>query len=99
MKAVFFVRPDEAEVARSLEKILMSLPKESGILFVGVSVLSDPLSIARKVLYQVVVGCHRSRDTTLIDLLVRKYLSQEVKDESQLIVNSYRGIDRGPIGS
>ncbi len=94
MKSVFFVQPDEAEIARRLEKILMTLPEECGVLFAGISVIADPLSLPRRVLYQVVVGCDRSRDTALIDLLVHTYLRQEVTDESQLVIRSYRGVDR-----
>lgn len=97
MKTVFFVRPDEAEIARRMEKILLSLPKESGILFVGVSVISDPLSTPRKVIYQVIVGCDRSRDASLIDALVRMFLRQEVPDDSQLSIQSFRGVDRSSI--
>lgn len=97
MKTVFFVRPDEAEVARRMEKILLSLPKESGILFVGVSVISDPLSVPRKVIYQVAVGCDRARDASLIDALVRTFLRPEVSDDSQLSIQAFRGVDRSSI--
>lgn len=99
MKTIFFVRPDEATVARRMEKVLLSLPAESGVLFAGVSVVSDPLSIPRKVIYQVVVGCDRSRDTSLINALVKTFLQKEIPEDSQLSVQSYRGIDRSCLTS
>lgn len=97
MKTVFLVQPDEAEVARRMEKILISLPRDSGILFVGVSVVSDPLSISRRVIYQVTVGCDRARDASLVDALVKTFLRQEVSEDSQLSVRSFRGVDRSSI--
>lgn len=99
MKSIFFVQPNEADIARRMEKILLGLPEESGVLFAGVTVVSDTKSRSRKVLYQVTVGCDRSRDTELIDLLVRKYLRQEVADDAQLVIRSYRGIDRNSVSS
>lgn len=99
MKTVFLVQSDEAEIARHMEKTLLSLPEDSGILFVSVSVVPDPLSEPRKVLYRVVIGCTRFRDSELIGLVARTYLRQEVKDESQLTIEVYRGIGRSHSGT
>lgn len=95
MKTVFLVQPDEAETARRMEKILLSLPEDGGVLFASVSVIPDPLSKEpRKALYRVVIGCTRSRASDLISLIALTYLRQEVKDESQLTIEVHRGIDR-----
>lgn len=96
MRTVFLVQQDEADTARRMEKVLLSLPEDSGILFVSVSVIQDPLNTpgSRKTVYQVVVGCDRVRDVGLIELIVRTYLKQEVKDDTQLVIDVHRGIDR-----
>lgn len=94
MRTVFLVQPDEAEIARRMEKILVSLPEDGGILFASVSVIQDPLSREpRKVLYRVVIGCNRSRDSELISLVARTYLHQKMTDEYQLTIEVHRGID------
>lgn len=95
MKVIFVVQPDEVDTARRMEKILLSLPEEAGILFAGVSVIPNPISTeVRKVLYRAVIGCSRSRDPDLVNLVVRMYLRQEVKDESELTVEVHRGLNR-----
>lgn len=100
MKVIFLVQPDEADTARRMERTLLSLPEEAGILFAGVSVIPDPLSSgARRVLYRVVVGCSRSRDLELVSLMARTYLRQEIKDESELTVEVHRGLDRRVLGT
>lgn len=98
MTHVFVVSPEEAELARKIEKKLIALPEAAGILFVSTTVLEDPSTSAqepsfRGVLYRVVVGCQRARDPSLINMVVRKYLLGEVPDH-QLIVESHRGIDK-----
>lgn len=99
MRNVFFVQPDEAELARALEKKLLSLPIESGVLFVGVSVMPDPLDVHdRRPLYRIVIGCSRDREPSLMDSLARGYL-KELVDERQLMVEAYRGLDRTAISA
>jgi hypothetical protein len=100
MRTVFLVQPDEAESARKMEQILLSLPEDAGILFASVSVIPDPLSKEpRKALYRVVIGCSRTRDVDLISMIAGTYLRQEIKHESQLTIEVHRGIDRRGLNS
>lgn len=95
MKTVFLVQPDEAEMARQMEKTLLALPEDSGILFVSVSIIPDPLAKeGRKALYRVVVGCSRSRATELISTVTRAYLRQIGVPDSQLTIEVHRGVTR-----
>lgn len=95
MKTVFLVSQPEAETARRMEKRLMLLPEDSGILFVSVTVKQDPLATEpREVFYRVIVGCNRARDPDLIELVARTYLRKEVRNDSQLTIEVYRGLDR-----
>lgn len=95
MRTVFLVHPDELETAKRLEKVLLGLPKDSGILFVSVSVLPDSLSVEpRKILYKIVVGCTRSIDPELVRFVTKTYLRKEVLDESTLTIEIYRGSGR-----
>lgn len=95
MKTVFLVQKNEADTARRLEEVLLSLPEDAGILFVSASVVPDPLSKEhRKILYRVVIGCSKARDIDLIALIAKSYLRQELQDDSQLTVEVHRGMDR-----
>lgn len=95
MKTVFVVSQEEAEKARTMEQVLMALSEDSGIIFVGISVIKNPLSDPgdRKILYRIIVGCSRSRDPDLVSLITRAYL-REVVDTSQLAIEVYRGITK-----
>jgi hypothetical protein len=95
MRNVFFVQPEEAETARRMEKILISLPKESGILFAGVSVMQNHTNDERKVFYRVVIGCDHTKDPKIMDLVAKTYLRSEVANESQILIEAFRGLDRG----
>lgn len=96
MRNIFIVQPDEVETARKMENILISLPENSGILFAGVSIIQAQAenSGERKIYYNVVIGCERARDPDIMKLLAKTYLSSEVLDESQLIIEAFRGVDR-----
>jgi hypothetical protein len=102
MKNVFFAQPDQVALARSMETKLLSLPKESGILFASVEVVPEDtnasnqhwgLEIAAR--YQIAVGCSREADPGWIDPLVRATLATEIQDGCKVEVDFYRGISRG----
>lgn len=100
MKTVFLVQPNEAEVARRMERLLLSLPEDSGILFASVSVIPGSLSKeSRKAFYRVVIGCIRSLASDLVSSVAMAYLLQEVKEASQLTIEVHRGIDRSSSGT
>lgn len=94
MKNVFFVKPDQFETARNMERRLLTLPEESGILFVGVSVLPDPDEKRTQPVYRVVIGCTREREPDLMVAAAKHFLREFVDDERQLLVEGYRGIGR-----
>lgn len=96
MKAVFIVEPTELELARKMEQKLLSLPADSGILFVGVEVVADPLEIRRRPLYRIFIGCSRERDASLMHSIAKQYLRDFVEDQQQLVIEAHRGHDRTP---
>ncbi len=99
MKPVFIVQPSEAEKARMMEKKLLSLPDEAGILFVGITVMPDPLEVRRRPLYRVVIGCHRDRETQLMHAVATQFLRPFVEDDRQLLIEAHRGIDKSCLSS
>lgn len=99
MKTVFLVHPTEIEVTRKMENILLSLPEDSGILFVGIRVLQDYLETdPRKVLFRVSIGCSRTVTKELIHSVAMTYLTKEVP-EAQLLVEVYQGSGRYNLGT
>lgn len=94
MKNVFFVKPDQFETAVAMEKRLMALPPESGVLFVGVSVLPDPDEKRTEPLYRVVIGCSRGVEPDLMHAAAKTFLRDFVEDDRQILVEAYRGIAR-----
>ena len=94
MKPVFIVNPSEAEKARLMEKKLLSLPDEAGILFVGVTVMPDPLEVRRRPLFRIVIGCTRDRETQLMKAVAMEFLRPFVEDDRQLVIEAHRGVDK-----
>lgn len=98
MKNIFIVQPTEAEIARKMEKKLLSLPDASGILFVGVEVQEAPPDFPGP-LFRIFIGCRRERDASLMHSIVHRYLRDEVIDERQLVIEARRGHDKSTIFS
>jgi hypothetical protein len=96
MKPIFIVSETEADRARAMERKLLSLHKDSGILFVGVEVVPDPLETQRRPLYKVFIGCTREREASLMHSIAKQYLRDFVEDPQQLIIEAHRGVDRSP---
>lgn len=93
MKTIFLVDADEAAVARAMEQRLLALPEASGILFVGVDVVQNPLEHKREALFKVFIGCSRERDPQLMDAIARRYL-RDLIPQHQLVVEARRGFSR-----
>lgn len=93
MKTVFLVTREEADLARKMEQKLLALPESAGILFVSIEVIQDPFQQSREILFNVFVGCTRERDASLMDVLVRRYLREDIH-EAQLVITSRRGFVR-----
>lgn len=98
MRPVFLVKQEEADLARQIESRLLGLPLNSGILFVGVSVV--PAVDEKKVpsvVYRIWVGCHRDFDEGLIKMVVRHALLEELEKGLCIEVEVHRGIGRAPV--
>lgn len=98
MKDIFFVKPDQFEIALTMEKRLLELPEESGMLFVGVTVLPDPDERRTQPLYRVVIGCSRNVEPDLMHAAAKTFLRDLVEDERQILVEAYRGTSRNSFG-
>lgn len=95
MKTIFLVTQDEAGTAKKIEKLLLGLPKNSGILFVSVSVTQDLSSKEpRKIIYKIVIGCARSVDIETVRSVAETYLRKEAPTDFEVTIEIYRGIDR-----
>lgn len=92
MRPVFFVKDEEADLARQLEKRLLDLPLVSGILFVGVSV--KPARGETPPIYCFWVGCHRDFEEEAMVALVRHVFDEDIKAGLLIKVDVHRGIGR-----
>jgi hypothetical protein len=98
MKNIFVVQPSEVEIARRMEKRLVMLPEESGILFVGVEVHPSPDGVPNPT-FKIFIGCRRDFEASLMVAIAKQYLRDEVADESQLVVEARRGVDKSEFTS
>lgn len=89
MRPVFFVKEEEADLARQMEKRLLELPLASGLLFVGVSV--EP---GVEPVYCFWIGCHRDFEESLMADIVRNLFNEEIKSGMKVRVEAHRGIGR-----
>lgn len=94
MKTIFLVQPGEAELARTMERKLLALPRGSGVLFVGVSV--DPARPEEEIpaTYRIWIGCDRMFEESLMGPLVQVTLREEIARGVQISVEAHRGLDR-----
>jgi hypothetical protein len=94
MNIVPLVTQEEFELARKMEDKFLALPKESGVLFIGVNVEvfhpDQADAIKRNVRYHVVVGMDRSFTVDIVEPLVRVTLG-EMGLGLNLLVEAYRG--------
>lgn len=95
MRNVFIVTPEQNDLARRVESVLVQLPAVSGILFAGASVVEvvDGWQLL------VVVGCGRNLEMGAVEALVWSVISKdpilsEVKDHMKVV--AYRGVTRFP---
>lgn len=78
MELVHFVKDEEAQLAKKMEEKLLKLPKESGVLFVGVGVEAG--TERSPTIYRVWVGCDRRVDPRTVVALVDVTLYEEIKE-------------------
>lgn len=94
MKTIFLVTPEMFDLVMRIETLLLSLPKEGGILFTGASIIEGP---GLRWEMQVVVGCARNLEVGTVEALVWAVVSKdphllEVRDRVKVLV--YRGVAR-----
>lgn len=94
MRNIFLATEKEVDVARQLENKIMALPISSGISFVGVSV--HPSSGPERIVYRAWVGCQRNFDETLMDVLIKHTLRDELESGICLVVEAHRGVSKNP---
>ncbi len=92
MRTLFLVKASEADLARDIERRLLALPKESGILFVGVKVI--PETDTENPIYDIFIGCDRGLEEGLMDVVVRSVLRPEIEAGVQVRVFARRGVSR-----
>ncbi len=94
MNLVHYVKDEEAALARVMESKLLKLPRDSGILFVGVSV--EPATAEYPVpVYRVWIGCSRDVDPRMLPTLVEVTLHEEVRAGHKIRTDSRMGNIRG----
>ena len=106
METIFVVSEDEFIRARKMEEKLLALPKDAGILFVGVSVKEDKKkspayydlkteTFERAVIYHVYLGVHRDLTEELYTHLVATILATEIAEGNLNVhVEAHRGVAR-----
>ena len=92
MKTIFLVKPEEFEIARKIEKLLLGLPIESGILFVGIDVIPAH-TLCSETTYDIFVGCSRDLEVSVVEPLVKNTLAKDFPN-IKISVQTRRGIDR-----
>ena len=94
MGTIPFVKPEEAEFARAIEKKLLAITPEAGIIFVGVDVL--PAEAGRDPIYKVLVGLDRKLKLEgAVTQLATMTLAQEHLSGADIQVEVRRGLSRG----
>ena len=92
MRIVPVVKFEEAELARRMEERLIGLPKESGVLFVGVRVIAEDGKNPTQ--YCVFVGCSKEFDERLFHSVVQATLAQEIALGAVVTTEVRRGVSR-----
>jgi len=94
METIPFVKPEEAELARAIEKKLLALSPEAGIIFVGVDV--SPSVAGQDPVYKVLVGLDRKLKLEgAVTQLATMTLAQELLSGADIQVEVRRGLPRG----
>ena len=93
MTEIPFVKPEQLEFAREMEKKILDLPSSTGILFVGIDV--GPTRADEDPTYLVWVGVDRASGLeSTTSLLVYKALASEILEGVDLHIEVRRGTVR-----
>ena len=94
MKDTFFARPEDVALARKIERTLLDLSLDSGIVFVGVEVIKQTHPTVIDPMFRIFIGCRREFDPGLMDHIARHALRELVPEPERLIVQAKRGVER-----
>lgn len=86
-----FVKQEQAELARKIERKLLALSPDAGILFVGVSV--DP-TVEEEPIYRAWIGCSRKIREDLVPKIIDVTLREELESGVKIKVEAHRGCVR-----
>jgi hypothetical protein len=92
MKVIPLVKDEEAALARKMERRILMLPEESGILFASVTVL--PAVEAEPPVYDVLVGGKPEFDEGVLVMTAEMALALEISGGARVRVQSRRGLVR-----
>ena len=92
MEEIPFVKPEEAALARDMEKRLLEVRDDAGISFVGVSV--RPTKQGEPPVFYLWVGISRETSEDLIPPLVDVVFQKELQEGVKIQVESHRGVIR-----
>ena len=92
VQEVPFVKPEQAAIAREMERRIIGIRQDAGVIFVGVS--DRPTTAGEEPIYYVWLGCERNRDEETCRLMVLKLFDKEVIEGRRIQVESHRGIVR-----
>lgn len=93
MKNIFIVNPEQRDLARYFELVMLKLPKEGGILFAGASIIEerDGWSLSA------VIGCSRSIEISAAEALIWQTIAKDVTlnpIKKHIKIQAYRGVAR-----
>ena len=88
MKNVPYVTNDQILIAQDMERALMEVREDAGILFAGVRVVPG------EGFYKVVIGCSKRFEERTIELAATQILSDFKKMGVKFDIKAHRGIKR-----
>lgn len=91
MKNIFIVNPEQLDLARYFELVVLKLPKEGGILFASASIIEgrDGWDLSA------VIGCSRSMEISAVEALIWQTIAKEEPLNSikeRIKIQVYRGV-------
>lgn len=85
MKDIFIVKPEQLDLARKVENILLSLSEDIGIIFASANIKPN-------FILDVLIGCKKEIDKNLIEYIAKYYLREEMPQDIKLIIKVRCGI-------
>lgn len=76
MKKIFYIRPNQLEIAKIVEELILNLPSEIEINFVSIEI-RDSVIDGEFPYLDILVGCKKSQRIELVEHLIKKLLEAE----------------------